>query len=181
MNEKIAAVIIPGNNLSNNKCRNGEIDILLFSEDKIYFNIKNDDDFMLVKKQIEKNNYKVLDNIQYHVDLVKNYLKKEFLSETKNFNLDRFNPDSSFVLYKILCSVGNIIIINSEYLIPIIMPTIRKISEEQIESLNRLSEIIQSENIQVSFVDSSYNVVDDYEGNIQEIIEYINSQRKVNK
>lgn len=178
MNEKIAAVIIPGNNLSNNKCRNGEIDILLFSEDNAYLNIKNDDDFMIANSKIDE--YKELDYSKYHIDVIREYLKKEFRGETSTLNLERFDPNSSFVLYQILASVGNIIILNSEHVIPIFMPIVRKISKEQLEALNRISGIIDNDIIQAAFVDINFKIQDEHEGNIEEIIEYINSQRKVN-
>lgn len=179
MNEQIAAVIIPGNNLSNDKCRNGEIDILLFSEDNNHINIKNDDDFMTINGKIAE--CKQLDYPKYHIDVIREYLKKEFKSETSTLNLQRFDPNSSFVLYQILASVGNIIILNSEYVIPIIMPVANKVSNEQIEALSRISSIVDNDNIQVSFVDLNFKIQDEYEGNIDEIIQYISSQRKVNR
>ena len=180
MNSKIAAIIIPGKNTYNNDDKNGEIDILLFSEDNIYFKIKTDDEFMVFKDNIEKNKYKVTDSSEYHIDHIKDYLRKEFTKEIKTINLDRFTSPTSFALYKILASAGNIVIINSEYIIPMFLPNSKKISKEQIDALNRLSQIIDSNEIQSIFINSDFSIEEEYNGGIQDIIGHI-SERKVSK
>ena len=50
--DEVLAVIIPGNDLSNDKDRNGEMDFLFLSKDKEYKKIKNDDEFERFKNNI---------------------------------------------------------------------------------------------------------------------------------
>jgi hypothetical protein len=181
MNDNIAAIIIPGSNLSNNKCRNGDIDIIMFSLENVYFNIKNDDEFVSFKENIDNYNYDLKDKLVYHIDFIKNYFKKEFKRETNGFNLDRFNPSNALALYKVLASAGNIIILNSEYVLPIFLPENKKITDEQIESLSKVSELIEDINIDSIFIDTRYNEIDEYDGNFSDFIEYINNQRKARR
>ena len=51
--DEVLAVIIPGNDLSNDKDRNGEMDFLFLSKDKEYKKIKNDDEFERFKNNIK--------------------------------------------------------------------------------------------------------------------------------
>ena len=75
MNEKIAAIIISGN--ESFKKKNGETDVLLFDESNKNINIKTDDDIFSLKENIDKLDVEQNDE-KYHINLIKNYLKSNF-------------------------------------------------------------------------------------------------------
>lgn len=175
MNNVVAGVVIPGNNLMNNKCRNGEMDVLMFSSNNEYITIRDDDELIKLKSTLEEKEIEESNSILYHLDLIKKYLSKE-CSEIKSLNLNRFNVNNSFALYKILASAGNIIILNSEYVVPIFLP--KRVSQEQIVALERVTEIIDNENIEAVFIDANLNQTDEVIGNLEEVIEHIKSMKK---
>ena len=132
MNEKIAAIIISGN--ESFKKKYGETDVLLFDESNKNINIKTDDDIFSLKENIDKLDVEQNDE-KYHINLIKNYLKSNFCKEFTGLNLDRFVPSNCFSLYKIFSSFGNILIINSIYMIPIFCPKIENLTDEDRKSV----------------------------------------------
>lgn len=177
MNEKIAAIIISGN--ESLKKKNGETDVLLFDEENKNINIKTDDDIFSLKENIDKLDIEYNDE-QYHINLIKNYLKNNFGRELTGLNLDRFTPSNCFALYKIFSSLGNILIINSIYMIPIFCPKIENLTDDQINSLKRLSEILEDNtNVETVFISSNLKEIDEFSGNYDEMIKYIEEKRKV--
>lgn len=177
MNEKIAAIIISGN--QSIKKKDGETDILLFDEKSENVNIKTDDDIFDFKNNVDKLVSSSF-NEQYHINIVKKYLKDNFSREFTGLTLDRFTSSNCFALYKIFSSLGNILIINSSYMIPIFCPKIESLTNDQINSLKRLSEILE-DNIQVetNFISSNLKEIDEFSGNYDEMIKYIEEKRKV--
>lgn len=179
MNEKIAAIIISGN--ESFKKKNGETDVLLFDESNKNINIKTDDDIFSLKENIDKLDVEQNDE-KYHINLIKNYLKSNFCKEFTGLNLDRFTPSNCFSLYKIFSSFGNILIINSIYMIPIFCPKIENLTEDQINSLKRLSEImLDNTNVDIVFISSNLKEIDEFSGNYDEMIKYIEEKRKVKR
>ena len=74
--DEVLAVIIPGNDLSNDKNRNGEMDFLFLSKDKEYKKIKNDDEFERFKSNIKDYIFDKDTEEDHHIYHVVDYLKK---------------------------------------------------------------------------------------------------------
>lgn len=143
MTEELLAIIIPGRLLSNNIDRRGQIDLLFESKDNVVITIRNDDEFMNFKENINDYVFEKIENdIQYHLDIIITYLQKYFKRETSALNFNNYEPATAFSLYKILAKSGFIVMINSQYNIPIFLPSSENILNSQLDSLERLNTII---------------------------------------
>lgn len=97
MNENILAVCIPGNE------NELSLDFLFQSDDYKTINVKNVFQFECFLDDIDDISLlKQKNKIYYHIDLVKNYLKKNNERLSKKVRIDRFNPDNELVLFKLL-------------------------------------------------------------------------------
>lgn len=176
---EVLAVIIPGNDLSNDDDKNGEMDFLFLSKDKEYINIKNDDEFEKFKNNINDYVFEKNNEEDYHIYHVIDYIKNEFSKKFKFIDFGKFNPNNQFVLYTMLASMGNIVLINSLYNSMLMMPDKKMLTKEQIDSLGKLSSLINEKmNFFVEFYDNNRNLTDSYEGDFSGFIEYIKEQRK---
>lgn len=146
MSEEIMAVFIPGRMLSNNESRNGEMDFLFMSKDFVIKNIKNDDEFVEFKDNIDSYKFEInQEKEEEHIQHIVDYLNKNFKLETRTIDLSVYEPHNSYILYRILAKNGNIIIINSQVCSIGYFPSIDMITKEQIENLQRLSQLINPE------------------------------------
>ena len=177
--DEVLAVIIPGNDLSNDKNRNGEMDFLFLSKDKEYKKIKNDDEFERFKNNIKDYIFDKDTEEDYHIYHVVDYLKNEFSKKFKFMDFSKFNPNNQYTLYTLLASMGDIVLINSLYNSMLMMPDKKMITDEQIDSLERLSSLINEKmNFFVEFYDNKRNLTDSYEGDLSGLLEYIKEQMK---
>lgn len=140
MNENILAVCIPGNE------NELSLDFLFQSDDYKTISVKNVFQFECFLDDIDDISLlKQKNKIYYHIDLVKNYLKKNNERLSKKVRIDRFNPDNELVLFKLvlfklLANNGIIILVNSEYMSLLFVP--EKLKKSQKNSLMVLKDII---------------------------------------
>ena len=91
MNENILAVCIPGNE------NELSLDFLFQSDDYKTISVKNVFQFECFLDDIDDISLlKQKNKIYYHIDHVKNYLKKNNERLSKKVRIDRFNPDQNF-------------------------------------------------------------------------------------
>ena len=67
-------------------------------------------------------------------------------------------------------------------MIPIFCPKIENLTDDQINSLKRLSEImLDNTNVDIVFISSNLKEIDEFSGNYDEMIKYIEEKRKVKR
>ena len=138
MNENILAVCIPNNE------NELSLDFLFQSDDYKTISVTNEFQFECFLDDIDDISLlKQKNKIYYHIDLVKNYLKKNNERLSKKVRIDRFNPDNELVLFKLLANNGIIILVNSEYMSLLFVP--EKLKKSQKNSLLKLKSMINPE------------------------------------
>ena len=94
-------------------------------------------------------------------------------------DFSKFNPNNQYMLYTLLASMGDIVLINSLYNSMLMMPDKKMITNEQIDALERLSSLINEKmNFFVEFYDNKRNLTDSYEGDFSGLQKYIKEQMK---
>lgn len=138
MNENILAVCMPGNESELS------LDFLFQSDDYKTISVKNEFQFECFLDDI--NDISILkqkNKIYYHIDLVKEYLKKNNEKLSKKLKIEKFNPNNEFVLFKLLADNGMVVLANSEYMSLLFVP--EKLKKSQKNSLMMLKSMINPE------------------------------------
>ena len=138
MNENILAVCIPGNE------NELSLDFLFQSDDYKTISVKNEFQFECFLDDIDDISIlKQKNKIYYHIDLVKEYLKKNNEKLSKKLKIEKFNPNNEFVLFKLLADNGMVVLANSEYMSLLFVP--EKLKKSQKNSLMMLKSMINPE------------------------------------
>ena len=175
MNDNILIAALRGSLLSNNQDRNGEIDFLMNDDNYTIKNIKTDDEMFEFKKYLDDFKSNLDDKEQYHIDHYIDYLKKEYNKETRIINFDLFNPMHCFLLYKKMAMAGNGVLINSLNIMLLFLPSINKITNKQIDALNRLSIVMtEGKKVECSFGGEDSELFSSFD----ELTNYIKENKK---
>lgn len=138
MNENILAVCVPGNE------NELSLDFLFQSDDYKIISVKNEFEFECLLDDIDDISCRKQENkIYYHINHVKEYLKKNNNKLLKKLETDKFNPNNEFIFFKLLADNGIVILANSEYMSFLFVP--EKLKQSQKNSLIKLKDMINPE------------------------------------
>lgn len=141
MNENVLAVLIPSEYEDESFNSEIAVDFLFESEDYKTISIDSISELEIFKGDIDDINCHKLDGkIYYHINHIKQYLNKNFKKLSEKLQLERFDPDSHYALYRLLAKNGIITYINSSYLSLLFLP--EKLKESQKKSLVSISDMI---------------------------------------